>query len=172
MLERKASFEKVFRNLWGSSATKVSQVSLLAKDRDTSGKILHDVFADTLAADAYAAGDIIRTTKPEAEITKVLSGLNVASQQVRVDLIASDDRIAELIEIALAAAGDDAMPILVSSVAQSSTDYLEWAKEQCVEMDPSDSTQFNEDPFATKRPTANEKIMGMADFQKPTILAV
>lgn len=80
MLERKASFEKVFRNLWGSSTTKVSQVSLLAKDRDTSGRIIHDVFADTLAADAYAAGDIIRTTKPDTEITKVISGLTVVSQ--------------------------------------------------------------------------------------------
>lgn len=50
-------------------------------------------------------------------------------------MIASDDRIAELIEVAIAAAGDEAMPILVSAVAQSSKDYLEWAKEQCVEMD-------------------------------------
>lgn len=69
MLERKAAFEKVFRNLWGSSATKVSQVSLLAKDKETSSKIIHDVFADTLAADVYAAGDIIRTTKPASQIT-------------------------------------------------------------------------------------------------------
>ena len=165
MLERKAAFEKVFRNLWGRSATKVSQVSLLAKDLDTSKKIIHDAFADTLAADVFASGSIIRSTKPADEINKVVSALNVANDQVRVDLVTTDDRVAELIEVAVAAAGDDGMPVLVTPVAQASSDYLEWAKEQCVEMDQTDA-HYNDDPFAKKRPTAHEKIMGMADFQK------
>lgn len=167
MLERKATFEKVFRNLWGGSPTKVSQVSLLAKDKDTSGKIIHDVFADTLAADVYASGDIIRSTKPADQINSVVSSLSTGSDRVRVDLIAADDRIAELIEVAIAAAGDEDMPVLVAPVAQSSKDYLEWAQEQCVEMDQSDA-HYNDDPFAQKKPTAHEKIMGMADFQNST----
>ena len=125
----------MFRGLWGGSAAGVSQVTLLAKDKDTSAKILKDVFAGALAADAYAAGDIIRTTKPESEVSKVVSTLSTNSGQVRVDLISSDERIAQLIEVAIAAAGDEEMPVLVSAVAQSSKDYLEWAKEQCVEME-------------------------------------
>lgn len=94
---------------------------------------------------------------------------------VKIDLIASDDRIAELIEVAINAncptdipldKCDGMLPALVVPLQSTSKDYLEWVHEQCVEMDQTDA-HYNEDPFANKKPTAHEKIMGMADFEKP-----
>jgi len=54
MAERRASFEKIFRNIWGVGATGISQVHMIVKDEETSKKVISALFSDTMAADVYS----------------------------------------------------------------------------------------------------------------------
>ena len=118
MAERKAQFEKVFRNIWGVGATGVSQIHMIAKDDETSKNVISNVFSDTLAADVFAHQKYIRTFKNETQLNKLISDLHNKEDRVLIEAVTQDDRVAELIEVAIKANGDDEMmPILVTPLA-------------------------------------------------------
>ena len=130
MAERKAQFEKVFRNIWGVGATGVSSVQMISKDDESSKQVIAGLFSDTLAADVFAHQKYIRTFKNETQLNKMVSDLHNREDGVLIEAVTQDDRVAELIEVAIKAnGGDDMMPILVTPLAQASKDYLSWVKE-------------------------------------------
>jgi len=76
MEEKKAAFEKVFRNVWGVGATAVSQMIGLSKGDTTSKKIIRDLFSDTLVADIEAHSQHIRTYKNETKLNDIKTDLH------------------------------------------------------------------------------------------------
>jgi hypothetical protein len=164
MAERKAAFEKVFRNVWGVGATATSQVLMLSKDDKTSKKVIRDLFSDTLVADIEAHSNHIRTYKNETKLNDIKTDLHFHNDQILLEGVTQDDRIAEFIEVATKAEGSDKMPLLVVPLHQASKEYLEWITTQTMEFDTSDA-HYDDDPFANHAPVAHEEIAGMKDFQ-------
>lgn len=76
MAERRAAFEKIFRNIWGVGATGISQVHMVVKDEETSKKVISALFSDTMAADVYSYPRQIRSFKNETQLNKVKSDLH------------------------------------------------------------------------------------------------
>lgn len=73
--------------------------------------------------------------------------------------------MAEMVETAVSVNGDENMPLLVTPLAQSSKEYLDWVKEQTMEVDQSEA-HYDDDPFANHKPVSEERVAGMKDFQK------
>merc|ERR1711935_1147467 len=164
MAERKAAFEKVFHNVWGVGATATSQVLMLSKDDKTSKKVIRDLFSDTLVADIEAHSNHIRTYKNETKLNDIKTDLHFHNDQILLEGVTQDDRIAEFIEVATKAEGSDKMPLLVVPLHQASKEYLEWITTQTMEFDTSDA-HYDDGPFANHAPVAHEEIAGMKDFQ-------
>jgi uncharacterized protein involved in tolerance to divalent cations len=135
MAEKKAAFEKVFRNVWGVGATAVSQMIGLSKDDTTSKNIIRDLFSDTLVADIEAHSNHIRTYKNETKLNDIKTDLHYHNEQIYLEGVTQDDRVAELIEYAVKAEGDDKMPLLIIPLHQASKEYLGWVTEQTMEFD-------------------------------------
>ena len=164
MAERKAAFEKVFRNVWGVGATATSQVIMMSKGDAESKTIIHDLFNDTLVADIEAHANHVRTYKNETKLNDVKTDLHFHENQVYMEGVTQDDRIAEFIEVAVKAEGNDKMPILVIPLHQASKEYLEWITTQTMEFDQSEA-HYDDDPFADHAAVADEDISKMKDFQ-------
>jgi len=164
MAERKAAFEKVFRNVWGVGATATSQVLMLSKDDKASKKVIRDLFSDTMVADIDAHSNFIRTYKNETKLNDIKTDLHFHNDQIFMEGVTQDDRIAEFIETATKAEGSDKMPLLVVPLHQASKEYLEWVTTQTMEFDKSEA-HYDDDPFANHAPVANEDVSKMQDFQ-------
>jgi uncharacterized protein involved in tolerance to divalent cations len=164
MAERKAAFEKVFRNVWGVGATATSQVVMMSKGDTTSKNIIRDLFSDTLVADIEAHANFIRTYKNETKLNDVKTDLHYHNDQIFMEGVTQDDRIAEFIEVATKAEGNDKMPLLVIPLHQASKEYLEWITTQTMEFDQTDA-HYDDDPFANHAPVAHERVAGMKDYQ-------
>merc|ERR1711990_375498 len=124
MADKKAAFEKVFRNVWGVGETATSQAIMMSKDDKTSKNMIRDLFSDTLVADIEAHSSHIRTYKNETKLNDVKTDLHVRKDHIWMEAVTQDDRIAELIEVAVKGESDDAMPVLVVPLHQASKEYL------------------------------------------------
>jgi hypothetical protein len=87
MAERKAAFEKVFRNVWGVGATATSQVIMMSKDEGTSKTIIHNLFDDTLVADIEAHANHVRTYKNETKLNDVKTDLHFHEGQYYMESV-------------------------------------------------------------------------------------
>ena len=164
MAERKAAFEKVFRNVWGVGATATSQVIMMSKDEGTSKNIIHNLFDDTLVADIESHSNFVRYYKNETKLNDVKTDLHFHENQMYMESVTQDDRIAEYIEVAVKAEGNDKMPLLVIPLHQASKEYLQWITTQTMEFDQSEA-HYDDDPFANHAPVAHEDVSVMKDFQ-------
>lgn len=83
-------------------------------------------------------------------------------------MVTSDDRVAEMIEVAVSASGDANLDLLVTPIENASPDYIKWAKNQTIEQDQTDAF-YNVDPFANSTPIASERVAGMRDYKKTNL---
>lgn len=164
MADKKAAFEKVFRNVWGVGATSTSQAIMMSKDDKTSKNMIRDLFSDTLVADIEAHSSHVRTYKNETKLNDVKTDLHYHNDQIYLEGVTQDDRVAELIEVAVKAEGNDKMPLLIIPLHQASKEYLEWVTTQTMEFDQSEA-HYDDDPFANHAPVAHEDVAKMQDYQ-------
>lgn len=76
------------------------------------------------------------------------TGLHVQSNDERVELITSDDRIPELIETMIAVTGVDNLDIVVVQMTDVSPDYAKWVQLQSEEEDQTNAF-YNVDAFGS-----------------------
>jgi len=137
MADRRAKFEKKFRNVWSTGATGVSylQMTVNADPGDLIGKL----FKETMIADEW---DVLNNVKR----SWVSHGHETTEDRSHhLTFITSDDRVAEVIEeVASWSADKDKRSIpfdlIVSPLATGSKEYIEWVKLQTLKKD--DSTAF------------------------------
>ena len=162
---RKAAYEKMFRNVWNVGPAGLSQASFTVDSTATAEAVISALFKDTMISEVTQFKDsTTRTFKNGTELNQVRGKMHEIDHEVYLDMVTSDDRVAEMIETAIKVSGDPNLDILVTPLSGVSPDFSEWAKKQTIEADPSDSL-YNDDPFKGSTPIAEEAIAKMQDFQ-------
>ena len=128
MAERRAHFERKFRNVWSTGPTGASFVQLTVEDPVKAEDLISHLFHHTLVAD-------VEHYKQKTYRSYVENGHEAIYGDVtRLVMITSDDRVAELIE-EVAAKNPNSRPhpafdLVVTPLATGSKEYLEWVKLQ------------------------------------------
>ena len=157
MAERRANFEKKFRNVWSTGATGVSMMQMTTSQNPD--EIITKLFKGTMIADDWnVVKNAKRTYAPNGHIT-------YDSNIHHMTMITSDDRVAEAIEEIAAwsepAEKEEKVPfdLVVVPLATGSKEYIEWVKQQSLKKD--DATAFfNEEAMPAMKPlteTVEEK---------------
>lgn len=135
MAERRADFEKQFRNVWATGPTGVSLVQLTIEDKEKAEDLISKLFYKTLVADVeQLKRDIKRTFLTEKGHEDIYTTNN------KLFMLTSDDRVAELIEEV--AANDPnsrkypSFDLIVTPLATGSVEYIQWVKDQTLKKDP------------------------------------
>jgi len=173
MLDKKAQFEKMFANLWGTSETKMSKIQFSVHDYSEVETIIDAWLADTMAADVRVFKDVRRVFKNSTMLGHgVARGVGMVNDPHSsfIEVVTSDDRVPELIETAIEShkfskLEDDSMYVMVTPYQSGSTEYFKWAKNQTLEADTA-GAWYKKDPFANSTPIAHEEVKGMEDYQK------
>jgi hypothetical protein len=168
MLDKKAQFEKMFANLWGTSDTKMSKIQFSVKNHDDVEAIIDSWLNDTMAADIRVFKDVRRVFKNSTMLGGTVahgSGMVIDPHSSLIDVVTSDDRVPELIETAIESRKNDIMYVMVTPYQAGSTEYFKWAKNQTLEADTA-GAWYKKDPFANSTPIANEEVHGMGNFTK------
>lgn len=149
MAERRAKFEKSFRNVWSTGPTGASYLQMTFKG--DPGEMISALFKDTMIADEW---DMVSNVKR--------SYAKHGHQSFDVDrhhltFVTSDDRVAEVIEeVAVWSKKEDnkediPFDLVVTPLATGSKDYIEWVKLQTLKKD--DATAFfNEAAIKATKP--------------------
>lgn len=167
LLARKAAFEKTFRNVWGISPQGLSQVQMTVNDRETAEKLKKSLFAETAIADLQQNSDTVSTTSKNKDLLHtVFKGLlHVEKDQVRMNMVTTDDRVAEVIELAYDITKNPKLPVLVTTLHAAGGDYIAWVKQQA-EANGDDDAFYNADPFDKSKAIAHEAVSKMEDHEK------
>jgi len=133
MAERRAHFERKFRNVWSTGPTGASFVQLTVDDGTKADELISAFFHKTLVAD-------VQHYKQKVVRTYVENGHEAAFSDVsRLVMITSDDRVAELIEEVAAKNPNSreypAFDLVVTPLATGSKEYIEWVKLQTLKKD-------------------------------------
>ena len=142
MAERRAKFEKRFRNVWSTGPTGVSLVQFTTESVEGAETLISRLFRKTLIADVEEYKQNIN----RVYLTK--SGAMSSTQDIhKIVMVTSDDRVAELIE---EIANHDpnhfsypAFDAVVVPLATGSKEYITWVKTQTLKKDGS-TAFFNE----------------------------
>lgn len=135
---KKAAFEKLFKNVWATGTTGTSRVTVSAGTYEQADRIVHAWFEDTMVAEVT---EVEHSPRMYREITlhPVTNGtierLMTDKENTVLTAITTDERVAELIETAIEKAGDEMLKILVNPYQTSSPNYLDWVKNQTIEVD-------------------------------------
>lgn len=145
MAERRAHFERKFRNVWSTGPTGASFVQLTVDEAPKAEELVSDLFHHTLIADVeHFKQKVIRSYVQDGHES-------IWSDVTRLVMITSDDRVAELIE-AVAAKNPNsraypAFDLVVTPLATGSKEYIEWVKLQTLKKD-ADSAFYHIAPDA------------------------
>lgn len=130
MAERRAKFEKAFRNVWNTGPTGVSMVEMTS--HGDPADLLYTLFKGTMVADTI---NVVNQVK-----RKYANGgkLTEDNERHKLSFLTSDDRVAEVIEAATAWAGSSEkipVDVVVAPLATGSKDYINWVKQQTLKRD-------------------------------------
>jgi len=137
MAERRAKFEKKFRNVWAGGATGVSYMQMTT-DNDPS-EMISKLFKDTMIADEWNYLQVKRSFTKHGH-------QSFENDRHHLTFVTSDDRVAEVIEEVVAYYPDEEtkvgspVDIMVTPLMTGSKDYIDWVKQQTLKKD--DSTAF------------------------------
>jgi hypothetical protein len=138
MLAKKAQFEKMFANLWGSTDTHMSKVQFSVRGSADVDSIIEAWLEDTMAADIRVFSNIRRIFKNSTMLGHGIArgvGMVEDPQSSLIDVVTSDDRVPELIETAINNRKNDIMYVMVTPYQAGSSEYFKWAKNQTIEAD-------------------------------------
>ena len=133
MKERKEAFEKMFKHVWGTGEAGVNYATCTVNDKATADKMITALFQDTLIAEATVADHVTMSFKNETQLKEINTSLHVSQGQYRIDMVTSDDRVAEMIEVAVANSGQSNLDFLVTPMENAGPDYISWVKNQTIE---------------------------------------
>jgi hypothetical protein len=131
MLAKKAQFEKMFANLWGSTDTHMSKVQFSVRGSADVDAIIDAWINDTMAADVRVFNNVKRIYKYNTSLGQNVAkgnGMFIDPKSSLIDVITTDDRVPELIETAIANRKNDIMYVTVTPYQAGSTEYFKWAK--------------------------------------------
>jgi hypothetical protein len=116
----------------------VSMVTLTMGDNDKGNQLMTELYQNTLIADTYFSTVVADRTYKRGD-----DGVG-ESNRFRMTAIASDDRIAELIELVAAftdgtSGGGVPFDVVVTPLSGASEEYAEWAKLQTLKKDTSNA---------------------------------
>lgn len=137
MADRRAKFEKKFRNVWSTGATGVSYLQMTVNNDPVD--LINRLFKSTMIADEW---DILTGVKR----SYVNHGHEtIEDRSHHLTFVTSDDRVAEVIEEVAAWSADHdkrdiPFDLIVTPLATGSKEYIEWVKLQSLKKD--DSTAF------------------------------
>jgi len=147
MAERRSAFEKQFRNVWATGDTGISQVQYTMTDHTAADDLIGKLFYNTLIA------DVEKHASPETQRTYLKDGKMVVDQIssfLRLIMLTSDDRVAELIEEVAASTSNTTYPafdMVVTPIATGSKSYIEWVQTQTLKKEPETAFfNINADP--------------------------
>lgn len=118
-----------------------------------------------MIADVEVIEKVTRTFKNESDLHLYRGKMHINKEAYLLDVMTSDDRIAEMVETAISVTNNELLNVLVSPYNTASADYVAWAKNQTIEADQSEA-YYNVDPFANSTPIANETVAKMKDFKE------
>lgn len=145
MANRRAKFEKKFRNVWATGSTGVSYLQMTT--HDDPGELIGKMFKDTMIADEWNYKQVKRSFTNTGRITWDVN-------RYHVTIVTSDDRVAEVIEETAAYYKDQSkktgvpFDLVVIPLATGSKDYIDWVKLQTLKKD--DSTAFFNDEASSR----------------------
>jgi hypothetical protein len=113
MEAKKAEFEKTFKHIWGAGATGLSIVYATFDNKEEADRVITEVFKDTMISQVTNYADVTYQFKNETKLHIANPGLHVRTNDARVEMITSDDRIPELIETCIAVTQNDNLDIVV-----------------------------------------------------------
>jgi hypothetical protein len=172
MLKKKAQFEKMFANLWGTTETHMSKVQFSVNSHADVEHIIEAWLEDTMAADIRVFKDVKRVSKNSTFLGHgIAHGLGMISDPHTslVEVVTADDRVPELIETAIEKRGTDIMYVMVTPYQSGSAEYFKWTKNQTLEQDTA-GAWYKKDPFENSTPIAHEEVKGMGDYQKTGVV--
>lgn len=169
---KKAAFEKLFKNVWTTGTTGTSRVQVSSPTFPQTDKVIHEWFADTMAAEVSFVEHVPReyrliTLHPETNNT--IDRLMTDKENTAISAITTDERVAEMIETAVEHSGDENIKFLVNPWQTAGPDYIAWVVNQTVEADQSNAL-YNVDPFANSTPVAHEDVAKLDDYHDPPAL--
>lgn len=145
MADRRARFEKKFRNVWSTGSTGVSYLQMTTT-QDPSG-LISRLFKETMIADEWNNQQVKRTYTSK--------GKEVTVEAHHLIFVTSDDRVPEVIEEVAswtnAKKGDVPFDLVVTPLATGSKEYIEWVKVQSLKKDD-DAAFFNQQSSEALRP--------------------
>lgn len=130
MLAKKAQFEKMFANLWGTSESKMSKVQFNVKGNADVEAIIDNWLNDTMAADIRVFKNVRRVFKNSTLLGNGIGhgiGMVEDAHTSLIDVVTADDRVPELIETAIETRHNDIMYVMVTPYQSGSADYFKWA---------------------------------------------
>lgn len=140
MAERRAHFERRFRNVWSTGPTGVSFVQLTVEDPFKAEDLISELFHKTLVADVEQYKQKVQRTFVENGHEAVYGDVN------KIIMVTGDDRVAELIEEVAAKNPNTrkypAFDLVVTPIVTGSKEYIEWVKLQTQKKD-ADAAFFN-----------------------------
>lgn len=151
MADRRAKFEKKFRNVWATGDTGVSYLQMTTIE--DPNELIANMFHDTVIADEW---NIVKSVKRSFAKN---GNLNLDQNRHHLTMITSDDRVAEAIEMAAAwSEGQEKkegvpFDMVVVPLATGSKDYIDWVKEQTLKKDDGASYFNDAAPKALKAET-------------------
>lgn len=163
MAEKKAEFEKTFKHLWGPGTIGLSIVYATFDTKEMADKVITEVYKDTMISQVTNYPGVTYEFKNETKLHIANPGLHVRTDDARVEMITSDDRIPELIETCIAVSQNDNLDIVVVQMTDVSPDYGKWVTLQSTEVDQTDA-YYNVDPFSEIKPKADKKVKCKCDF--------
>jgi len=167
MLAKKAQFEKMFANLWGTTQTHMSKVQFSVKGHGDVEAIIDEWLNDTMAADIRVFKDVRRVMKNSTMLGHGIArgvGMINDPHSSLIDVVTSDDRVPELIETAIENRQNEVMYVVVTPYQAGSNEYIKWAKNQTLEADTA-GAWYKKDPFANSTPIAEESVAKMQNYE-------
>ena len=141
MADRKARFERKFRNVWASGSTGVSYLQMTT--REDPNDFVNRLFKETMIADEWNAVSSVKRTYSR-------NGHMVSDESIHhLTMVTSDDRVAEVIEEAADWSKQETkstgipFDMMVTPLMTGSKEYIEWVKTQTLKKDDKASF-FNE----------------------------
>lgn len=126
MADRRSKFEKKFRNVWATGPTGISLVHYTVVDHSTADELIGSLFFKTLIADVEKQ---ISQTTQRTYMKEGKMVVDELDQFVRLIMVTSDDRVAELTEEVAETVGNQTYPafdLIVTPIATGSKEYIQW----------------------------------------------
>lgn len=124
MADRRSKFEKKFRNVWATGDTGVSYLQMTSIE--DPNELIANMFHETMIADEWNVMQSVKRTFARD------GHLNQDQNRHHLTFVTSDDRVAEVIEMAAAwSSGQEKkegvpFDMMVVPLATGSKEYIEW----------------------------------------------